>query len=122
MRPWIAIAAAFGFVLQVLLATVLVGEFDASAASDNPFAICLGSGAAPSDHGAPADAPVKHPPCVLCLLAKSAHVLLPTATASAKLGVKLHAIVGPTPVARITRYDSPTGHYQRGPPARALAG
>ena len=113
--------AAFGLALQVLLSGVLAAQFDATAGVNDPFVICLGAGT-PSDDGAPAKSPDHHQPCVLCTLAKAAHALLPTSAPTAKLDGALIAIVGPALTVRVSLYDSPTGHYQRGPPAALLAG
>ena len=114
-------AAAFGLALQVLLSGVVAAPFDAGGSAHDPFVISFGSGT-PADDGVPAKAPDKHPPCVLCTLAKAAHALLPTDAARTKLDVTLIAVLGPALAVRIAQYASPTGHYQRGPPARPLAG
>lgn len=118
MRPWIATAAAFALALQVLLGGILATQAEASAAltPDSPFEICLGNGgAAPSDHGTD-KAPGKHLQCVLCTLAKLSHAIVPTGEPRA-FDVRHHAAVVFPAIERVAQFHSPTGHYQRGPPA-----
>jgi hypothetical protein len=118
MRPWIAMAAAFALALQMLLGGILATQAEAATlAPDSPFAICLSDGSAPADHNS--DKTAKHPSCVLCTVAKTAHALIPTLTDGTRLDVRqLAAIVSPA-TERIVQFISPTGQFQRGPPALA---
>jgi hypothetical protein len=118
MRPWIAMAAAFALALQVLLGGILATQAEAAGVSpDSPFVICYGSdSAAPADHGDTGKAPAKHLQCVLCTLAKLSHAIVATSAAAALDVRQLAAVVSPT-AERVVQYRSPTGHYQRGPPA-----
>lgn len=119
-RPWVATAAAFALALQVLLGGILATRAEAAGMSpDSPFEICLGSGdAAPADHGT-GKAPVKHSQCVLCTLAKLSPAIVPANEAATLTLGQLTAVVF-APTAHIAQFHSPTGHYQRGPPASVL--
>lgn len=118
MRPWIAMAAAYALALQVLLGGVLATKAEAAGVSpDSPFVICLAEGGtAPADHGNTGKAPAKHVQCVLCTLAKTAHAILGASDIAALDIGMVSAVVFPS-TERIVQYHSPTGHYQRGPPA-----
>ena len=119
MRPWIATAAAFALALQVLLSGILATQAEAAnLVADNPFTICLSDGStAPADHGA--DKAAKHPSCVLCTVAKTAHALVPSFADGIRLDVRQLAEVVSPSTERIAQYVSPTGQFQRGPPALA---
>jgi len=120
MRPWIAVAAAFALALQVLLGGILATRAEAAGiGSDSPFVICLsGDSAAPADHGTD-KAPAKHLQCVLCTLAKLSHAII-AAGDVAPLDVRQLATVVFPAIERIAQFHSPTGHYQRGPPATLI--
>ncbi len=113
-------AAAFALALQVLLGGILATRAEAAGtSSDSPFEICLGNGSAsPADHGTD-KAPVKHVQCVLCTLAKLSHAIVPAGEAAAFDIRQLAAVVFPV-TEHIAQYHSPTGHYQRGPPATVI--
>jgi hypothetical protein len=110
-------AAAFALALQVLLGGILATRAEAAgAAPDSPFVICLGNdAAAPADHGSDR-APAKHLQCVLCTLAKLSYAILAAGNGAALDIERLAAAVSPA-TERIVQYQSPTGQYQRGPPA-----
>jgi hypothetical protein len=113
-------AAAFALALQVLLGGILATQAEAAGVpTDSPFEICLGNGGAgPADHGTD-KAPAKHLQCVLCTLAKLSHAIV-AGGVSATLDIRqLAAVVFPA-TERIAQYHSPTGHYQRGPPADVI--
>jgi hypothetical protein len=75
LRPWIATAAAYLFLIQSILAGVALGHIAASATgAQHPIVICLGSGPA-SDPGAPDTQPVRMSPCVLCAATLAAAAL-----------------------------------------------
>ena len=111
-------AAAFALALQALLGGILATKAEAAGASpESPFVICLGNGgAAPADHRDTGKAPGKHLSCVLCTLAKLSHAILAAGNGAALDGERLAAVMSPA-TERIVQYQSPTGHYQRGPPA-----
>jgi hypothetical protein len=108
--------AAFALALQVLLGGILATKAEAAGAPpDSPFVICLGNdGAAPAEHGDTGKA--KHLQCVLCTLAKLSYAILAAGNGAALDIERLAAAVSPA-TERIVQYQSPTGHYQRGPPA-----
>ena len=109
-------AAAFALALQVLLGGILATQAEAAnLAPDSPFTICLSDSTAPADHGS--DKAAKHLSCVLCTLAKTAHALIPADAAGIKLDVRRLATVVSPATERIVQYVSPTGQFQRGPPA-----
>jgi hypothetical protein len=120
MRPWIAMVAAFALALQVLLGGILATKAEAVGASpDNPFVICLaGDSAAPANHGSD-KAPAKHLQCVLCTLAKTSHAILGASEVAAFDIGRFSAVIFRI-AERVAQYHSPTGHYQRGPPATII--
>ena len=112
-------AAAFALALQVLLGGVLATQAEAAGASpDSPFEICLGNGGATTDHGTD-KVPAKHVQCVLCTLAKLSHAIVAAGEAAVFDVRQLAAVVFPA-TEHIAQYHSPTGHYQRGPPATII--
>jgi hypothetical protein len=112
-------AAAFALALQMLLGGVLATRAEAARVpAGSPFEICLGNGAAPADHGTD-KAPGKHLQCVLCTLAKLSHAIVAGGVAATRDIRQRAAVVFPA-TERIARYHSPTGHYQRGPPAAVI--
>ena len=77
LRPWVAMVAAYGVVLQMLFAGIAGSSVTAAAASSNgdPFVICYGSRGVPVDNPLPADDPLHEQHCVLCSVAAPAGVL-----------------------------------------------
>ena len=120
LRPWIAMAAAYAFALQILLSGVLTSQL---AAADNgsaggQFFICHGSDGSPDDGLGGAGQPQGHqPPCLLCVLAGGSPAVLPAAHAAVIFVAKMVSQIVPGNNDRIFEYHSPTGQYQRGPPA-----
>ena len=110
-------AAAYALALQVLLGGILATKAEAAGAfPDSPFVVCLGNdSAAPADHGSD-KAPAKHLQCMLCTLAKLACAIVAPGDGTARDVEQRAAVVFPISE-RIARFHSPTGHYQRGPPA-----
>jgi hypothetical protein len=110
-------AMAYAFALQALLGAVLTSE---TAAAD-PLVICYASqDGNPVDHGSGKSQ--QHETCVLCTLAHGSHAILGADNAPLTVEFTFAAIDISRTIARIVRYDSPTGQYQRGPPAAAFAG
>ena len=120
MRPWVAMAAAFALALQVLLGGILATQAEAAGVpTDSPFVICYGNDSAvPADHGSD-KAPAKHLQCVLCTLAKLSYVVVAAGDGVTLDIAHLAAAVSPA-TERIIPFHSPTGQYQRGPPANVI--
>jgi hypothetical protein len=121
MRPWIAMVAAYALALQVLLSGIAGAHAMAGAGSgaDSLFVICHGSGdAAAADQNVP-DAPRPASPCLLCTLTSAPCAILPADHAVVAIDVVAAATLVARSGGRIIEFDSPTGRYQRGPPAGA---
>jgi hypothetical protein len=121
MRPWIAMVAAYALALQVLLSGIAGAHaMTAGSLSGDLFVICHGSGDGPADsQNIPDQPPRAASPCVLCTLTNAPCAILPIDHSIATIDVVAASIVGPRQEGRIIEFDSPTGQYQRGPPARA---
>jgi hypothetical protein len=120
MRPWIAMVTAYALALQLLLTGVAAAHMmaPADASADGLFAICHSSGdGLAGDQDGTGKAPQPQAPCALCTLTSTAQAILPTAHVVSIIDAKSLSDVVPWSDARIIAYDSPTGHYQRGPPA-----
>jgi hypothetical protein len=110
-------AVAYAFALQALLGAVLTSE----AAAADPLVICYASqDGNPVDHGSGKSQ--QHETCVLCTLAHGSHAILGADHATLRLEFTPSAIDILRTIARVIPYESPTGQYQRGPPAAAFAG
>jgi hypothetical protein len=121
LRPWIAMVAAYALALQVLLSGIAGAHAMAAAGSgpDTLFVICHGSGDAPSDDQNLPDTPRPATPCVLCTLTSAPCAILPVEHGMVTIDVVAAASLVAPGESRIIEFDSPTGRYQRGPPARA---
>src|SRR5882762_4686897 len=109
-------AAAYAFALQALLGAVLISQ--SAAAGSDPFIICYASDdGTPTDHGKPQ----AHDICSLCTLAKGSHAILGADHVAPAIEFSFSAIRVSGTIERIIAYHSPTGQYQRGPPAGAFA-
>jgi hypothetical protein len=114
-------AAAYALALQVLLSGLAAGHFMAVAdpAAGDLFVICHGRGNAPSDdQGLPDRSPLPRAPCVLCTLAQAPCAILPTHHGIAAVEPVAVSTVASASDRRVIAFVSPTGQYQRGPPAR----
>ena len=123
VRPWIAIVAVYALALQVLLSGLAAGHFMAvaHASAGDLFAICHGAGAAsPDDQQLPDNQPLPQSPCVLCTLTNAPSAILPVGHGVAFVDAIIVSSVVPNNDGRIIPFDSPTGQYQRGPPAKAF--
>jgi hypothetical protein len=121
MRPWIAMVAAYALALQVLLSG-LAGAHAMAAGSGagDLFVICHGNGDGPADsQNLPDQPPRPASPCVLCTLTQAPCAILPIDHIVVTIDVVAASDVGPQKDGRIIEFDSPTGRYQRGPPAGA---
>jgi hypothetical protein len=121
MRPWIAMAAAYALALQVLLSGLAGAHAMASGpAAGDLFVICHGSGDGPADsQNVPDHAPRPASPCVLCTLTNAPCAILPIDHGIIAIDVVAASKVVSRKNDRIIEFESPTGRYQRGPPARA---
>ena len=121
MRPWIAMVAAYALALQVLLSGIAGAHAMAGPASvsGDLFVICHGSGDASADSQNVPDTPRPASPCVLCTLTSAPCAILPVDHSIVTIDVVAAASIVARTEGRIIEFDSPTGQYQRGPPARA---
>ena len=121
VRPWIAMVAAYALALQVLLSGLAAGHFMAigDVSPSDLFVICHGNGDGSADgQNLPDKSPLSRPPCVLCTLSAAPCAILPAQHAVANVNALMTSNVVPRNDGRIFEFDSPTGQYQRGPPAR----
>jgi Protein of unknown function (DUF2946) len=124
LRPCMSMLAAYALVLQIALSGVLASRSIAadSLSPDSQISICHGSGSGgddqPGDAGKPRDG-MTH--CALCVLASGSPAALASGYASAVVLSAAVSNVLPGADDRIDAYHSPTGQYQRGPPARLSA-
>jgi hypothetical protein len=121
LRPWIAVVAAYALALQVLLSGIAGAHAMAAATSgaETLFVICHGSGDAPADSQNVPDTPRPASPCLLCTLTSAPCAILPVDHSIATIDVAAAASIVAPSEGRIIEFDSPTGRYQRGPPASA---
>src|SRR5262249_49391701 len=118
--PWIAVVAAYALALQLLLtgfaAAQMTAPGDGSAGA--LFAICHSGGDGLAADQGGTDKPAQPQfPCVLCTLTSAAAAILPDAHLLSIVDVKSLSAGVPHYDAGLLPYDSPTGQYQRGPPA-----
>jgi hypothetical protein len=119
-RPWIAMVAAYALALQLLLAGLAAAHQVAAsgdAAAGDLFVICHAGDGLAGDADGTGKPPLPRSTCVLCTLTSTACAILPSAHGISTVDVKLLSGVLSRDAARIISYDSPTGQYQRGPPA-----
>jgi hypothetical protein len=84
-RSWIAIGAAYLFVLQAMLSGIALSQMAAAAASDLPVVLCA-SGHASDDNTGDGSQPGKAMSCAACALcAVSGQLAAPAAVESAVL-------------------------------------
>ncbi len=125
MRPWISMVLVYALALQVVFTGILIGQLGAASIGSTEFSsICLShSRVADADGTGSGQLPSTHDPiCIHCTLAAGPATLPDPATP-----VILHFA---RPFARqghgrdmVVAFVSPTGRYQRGPPAvRPFAG
>ena len=124
MSAWVALAAAYVLALHVLLASFAPVHAMAAGnpATDGLSVICYGAGhdgAGAGDTGDVPAAPAKQhqPACFLCSVAKGSLAILPLDHCIGTLDVRLASFIAPRSDGPIVQFHSPTGRYQRGPPA-----
>ena len=117
IRPWVAMAAAYAVALQLVL-TAFGGPMHAAGGlAGDSFVVCLNGH---DNGGGPDQLPVHKSPCVLCALAQGFAALSPVAE-NPSVTVAISAVVFSEHRDRALGYRSPTGQYQRGPPAGMTA-
>ena len=114
-------AAAYALALQVLLSGLAGGHTMAvGSVANDLFVICHGSGDDPTDsQNVPGEAPRPTSPCLLCTLTKAPCAILPIDHSIITIDVVAASKVVPRKDDRVIEFESPTGRYQRGPPASA---
>jgi hypothetical protein len=123
LRRWIAAAAAFTLALHVLLNPLAIDKpapWQASASGD-VFVICHGAaGNSDADQGGPAKQPLQDAHCILCTLTNNGCAVLPIASLIVSFDAgEFSQLVAPRN-SQVTEHRSPTGEYQRGPPAHSF--
>ena len=73
----------------------------------------------PTISTSPTTSRVPQSPCVLCTLTNAPSAILPVGHGVAFVDAIIVSSVVPNNDGRIIQFDSPTGQYQRGPPAKA---
>ena len=124
MRPWIAMVAAYSLALQLLLTGVAAAHMmvGSDASADGLFAICHSSSSGlAGDQDGTGKSSQPQAPCALCTLTDAAQAILPSAHVVSIIDARSLSDVVPWSDAQIIPYNSPTGHYQRGPPASDLS-
>jgi hypothetical protein len=114
---------AYAVALQVILAGFAAGHLGAAGDfSGDAFVLCLShAGGADSEQGGSGQQPVDQAPCVFCTLATGACAILPVEHSVSIIPtfVLLHTV--DLNHDQVVEYGSPTGQYQRGPPAADFA-
>ena len=118
IRPWVAMAAAYAVALQLVL-TAFGGPMHAvEGVAGDAFVVCLNGH---DNGGGPDQLPVHKSPCVLCAMAQAFLAIAPVAANAPAVTVAVSAVVFSEHRDRTLGYRSPTGQYQRGPPAGTTA-
>jgi hypothetical protein len=124
LRPLIAVAAAYLVALQMLLTGLAASHMDVAgnSSSGDVFVTCLGHSVSPdTDHGGSGQQPVDPAPCVFCSLAAGGCAILPAEHVVSIIALRAFSDIGVAGDDQVVKFDSPTGHYQRGPPATDFA-
>jgi hypothetical protein len=121
LRPLIAVAAAYLVVLQMLLTGLGASHLGVAgnSSSGDVFITCLGHGVGPDagDQGGSGQRPVDQAPCVFCTLAAGGCAILPVEQVVSIVALPAFSGIAVAGDGQVVEFDSPTGHYQRGPPA-----
>ena len=118
IQPWIAMAAAYAVALQLVLTAFGGPMHAAEGVAGDAFVVCLNSH---DNGGDPGQLPVHKSPCVLCAMAQGFAAISPIAANASAIVVAVSAIVFSERSDRTIAHRSPTGQYQRGPPAGTTA-
>jgi hypothetical protein len=109
---------AYAFALQLLVSGVAAAQMAADSPSGDLFVICHGTDGPTGDDDT-GKTPLAQLPCALCTLTSAPCAILPAADIVSTVNAQPLSDVFSCNDARIIAYDSPTGQYQRGPPAFA---
>jgi hypothetical protein len=117
-------AAAYALALQLLLTGLAAAHAVAASGvpAGDPFVICHSSDGPLGDPNGTGQSPLSHATCVLCTLTSAAGAVLPTGHGFSTIDAKLISDVFSWNDVRFIQYHSPTGQYQRGPPASGRIG
>jgi hypothetical protein len=119
LRRWIAATASFVLALHVLLSPLTIGW--QAGANDDVFVVCHGAGGnSDVDRDGPVKQPLQDAHCVLCTLTHNGCAVLPDASMIVALDAGELSQLIASRNSQVTEYRSPTGEYQRGPPAHAF--
>ena len=118
IRPWIAMAAAYAVALQLVLTAFGGPMHAADGLAGDAFVVCLNGH---DNGGDPGQLPVHKSPCVLCAMAQGFSAISPVAQNAVAVPVVVSAVAFSETRDRAIGYRSPTGQYQRGPPAGTTA-
>jgi hypothetical protein len=124
LRPVIAVAAAYLVALQMMLTGLAASHLGVAGdpSSGGVFITCLGHGAgSDSDQGGTGQRPVDEAPCGLCSLAAGSCAILPPEHAFSTIAALSFSEIAVAVDDQVVEFDSPTGHYQRGPPVSDFA-
>jgi hypothetical protein len=114
------VAAAYLVALQMMLTGLAASHLGVAGNSStgDVFITCLGhSGAPDTDQGGSGQRPVDEAPCVFCSLAAGGCAILPVEHVVSIIALPAFSDVAVAGDDQVVKFDSPTGHYQRGPPA-----
>ena len=111
-------AAAYAVALQLVLTAFGGPMHAAEGVAGDAFVVCLNSH---DNGGDPGQLPVHKSPCVLCAMAQGFAAISPIAANASAIVVAVSAIVFSERSDRTIAHRSPTGQYQRGPPAGTTA-
>jgi hypothetical protein len=118
------VALAYVVALQIILSGFASGHLVAAGdlSSSGVFITCLGhAGGSDSDQGGSGQRPVDQAPCVLCTLAMGACAILPAEHGVSTIAILAFSHVIASTDDQVAEFVSPTGQYQRGPPAEDFA-
>jgi hypothetical protein len=120
----IAVAAAYLVAVQMLLTGLAASHLGVAgnSSSGDIFITCLGHSAGPDgDQGGSGQRPVDDAPCVFCSLAAGGCAILPVEQVVSIAALPAFSNIAVAGDEQVVEFDSPTGHYQRGPPATDFA-
>ena len=117
-------AAAYAVAFQLVIAGFAASHLSIAADdfSGDLFITCLGHQSSDlSDQGVPGKRPVDQSSCVFCTVASANSAIIPVdCSATVASNLPFSQIMRPSDD-QVVAYVSPTGQYQRGPPARVFA-
>ena len=122
VSAWVALATAYVLALHVLLASFapVHAQPADNLVTDELSVICYGAGGDDAGHAPGAPAQQHQAACFLCSLAKGSLAILPLDHCIGTLDVRLDSVIALDSDGPIVQFHSPTGRYQRGPPAALI--